>query len=66
MVDEKQLARMEAIVLSMRPGGAAKSQLLNPAGSTGRQRRRRGYCDVNKFITQFEQSQEDDAKQLLV
>ena len=58
MVDEKQLARMEAIVLSMTPAERKNPKLLNP------QRKFRiakgagvDIAVVNRFIKQFEQSQ---------
>ncbi|MCM1039206.1 MAG: signal recognition particle protein [Ruminococcus sp.] len=58
MVDEKQLARMEAIVLSMTPQERQNPKLLNPsrkhriANGSGVD-----ISVVNKFIKQFEQSQ---------
>ena len=58
MVDEKQLARMEAIVLSMTPAERQNPKLLNPSR---KHRIARGagvdIAIVNKFIKQFEQSQ---------
>ena len=58
MVDEKQLAHMEAIVLSMTPAERKNPKLLNP------QRKFRiakgagvDIAVVNRFIKQFEQSQ---------
>ena len=58
MVDEKQLARMEAIVLSMTPAERQNPKLLNPSR---KHRIARGsgvdISVVNKFIKQFEQSQ---------
>jgi len=58
MVDEKQLARMEAIVLSMTPEERRKPKLLNPSR---KHRIARGagvdIAVVNRFIKQFEQSQ---------
>ena len=58
MVDEKQLAHMEAIVLSMTPAERRNPKLLNP------QRKFRiakgagvDIAVVNRFIKQFEQSQ---------
>ena len=58
MVDEKQLARMEAIVLSMTPAERQNPKLLNPSR---KHRIARGagvdIAVVNKFIKQFEQSQ---------
>ena len=58
MVDEKQLARMEAIVLSMTPAERQNPKLLNPSR---KHRIARGagvdIAMVNKFIKQFEQSQ---------
>ncbi len=58
MVDEKQLAHMEAIVLSMTPAERRNPKLLNP------QRKFRiakgagvDVAQVNRFIKQFEQSQ---------
>lgn len=58
MVDEKQLAHMEAIVLSMTPAERRNPKLLNP------QRKIRiakgagvDIAVVNRFIKQFEQSQ---------
>ena len=58
MVDEKQLARMEAIVLSMTPAERQNPKLLNP-GRKHRIARGAGVdiAVVNKFIKQFEQSQ---------
>ena len=58
MVDEKQLARMEAIVLSMTPKERQNPKLLNPSR---KHRIARGagvdIAVVNRFIKQFEQSQ---------
>ena len=58
MVDERQLARMEAIVLSMTPAERQNPKLLNPSM---KHRIARGagvdIAIVNKFIKQFEQSQ---------
>ena len=58
LVDEKQLARMEAIVLSMTPAERRSPKLLNPSR---KHRIARGagvdIAIVNKFIKQFEQSQ---------
>ncbi len=58
MVDEKQLARMEAVVLSMTPEERQNPKLLNPSR---KHRIARGagvdISIVNKFIKQFEQSQ---------
>lgn len=58
MVDEKQLNRMEAIVLSMTPQERQNPKLLNPSR---KHRIARGagvdISIVNKFIKQFEQSQ---------
>ena len=58
MVDEKQLARMEAIVLSMTPQERQNPKLLNPSR---KHRIARGAgvdtAVVNRFIKQFEQSQ---------
>lgn len=58
MVDEKQLARMEAIVLSMTPQERQNPKLLNPSR---KHRIARGagvdMAVVNRFIKQFEQSQ---------
>ena len=58
IVDEKQLARMEAIVLSMTPAERQNPKLLNPSR---KHRIARGagvdIAVVNKFIKQFEQSQ---------
>ena len=58
IVDEKQLAHMEAIVLSMTPGERQNPKLLNP------QRKFRiakgagvDVAAVNRFVKQFEQSQ---------
>ncbi|MCH5269555.1 MAG: signal recognition particle protein [Lachnospiraceae bacterium] len=58
MVDEKQLAHMEAIVLSMTPKERQNPKLLNP------QRKFRiakgagvDVAEVNRFVKQFEQSQ---------
>ena len=58
MIDEKQLAHMEAIVLSMTPKERRDPKLLNP-------RRKHSIAkgagvdisEVNRFIKQFEQSQ---------
>lgn len=58
MVDEKQLARMEAIVLSMTVAERQNPKLLNPSR---KHRIAKGagvdIAVVNKFIKQFEQSQ---------
>ncbi len=58
MVDEKQLARMEAIVLSMTQEERRNPKLLNPSR---KHRIARGagvdISMVNRFIKQFEQSQ---------
>ena len=58
MIDEKQLARMEAIVLSMTPAERRNPKLLNPSR---KHRIARGagvdIAVVNRFIKQFEQSQ---------
>ena len=58
MVDERQLARMEAIVLSMTPAERQNPKLLNPSR---KHRIARGagvdIAIVNKFIKQCEQSQ---------
>lgn len=58
MVDEKQLARTEAIVLSMTPAERKNPKLLNPSR---KHRIARGagvdIAVVNRFIKQFEQSQ---------
>ena len=58
MVDEKQLAQMEAIVLSMTPEERQNPKLLNPSRKN---RIARGagvdIMEVNRFIKQFEQSQ---------
>ena len=58
MIDEKQLARIEAIVLSMTPKERQKPKLLNPSR---KHRIARGagvdIAQVNRFIKQFEQSQ---------
>ena len=58
MVDEKQLARMEAIVLSMTIAERQNPKLLNPSR---KHRIAKGagvdIAVVNKFIKQFEQSQ---------
>ncbi|MBR1471223.1 MAG: signal recognition particle protein [Lachnospiraceae bacterium] len=58
MIDEKQLKRTEAIVLSMTPQERSNPKLLNP------QRKHRiakgagvDIAEVNRFIKQFEQSQ---------
>ena len=58
MVDEKQLKRMEAIVLSMTPAERQNPKLLNP-GRKHRIARGAGVdiSVVNRFIKQFEQSQ---------
>ena len=57
-VDEKQLARMEAIVLSMTPAERKDTKLLNPSR---KHRIAKGagvdIAVVNRFIKQFEQSQ---------
>ncbi len=57
-VDEKQLARMEAIVLSMTPQERRDPKLLNPSRK-GRIAAGAGVdiAVVNRFIKQFEQSQ---------
>lgn len=58
MVDEKQLARMEAIVLSMTPSERENPKLLNLSRKS---RIARGagvdISVVNRFVKQFEQSQ---------
>lgn len=58
MVDEKQMAQTEAIVLSMTPKERANPKLLNPSR---KHRIARGagvdIAVVNRFIKQFEQSQ---------
>ena len=58
MVDEKQLARTEAIVLSMTPKERQNPKLLNPSR---KYRIAKGagvdIAVVNRFIKQFEQSQ---------
>ena len=58
MIDEKQLARMEAIVLSMTPKERQNPKLLNPSR---KHRIAKGagvdIAQVNRFIKQFEQSQ---------
>lgn len=58
MVDEKQLARTEAIVLSMTPEERRNPKLLNPSR---KHRIAKGagvdISQVNRFIKQFEQSQ---------
>ncbi len=57
-IDEKQLARMEAIVLSMTPAERRNPKLLNP-GRKHRIAKGAGVdiAVVNRFIKQFEQSQ---------
>ena len=57
-IDEKQLAHMEAIVLSMTPEERRNPKLLNP-GRKFRIARGAGVdiAVVNRFIKQFEQSQ---------
>lgn len=58
MVDEKQMARMEAVVLSMTPAERRNPKLLNPSR---KHRIAKGagvdIAVVNRFIKQFEQSQ---------
>lgn len=58
VVDEKQLARMEAIVLSMTPAERKDPKLLNPSR---KHRIAKGagvdIAVVNRFIKQFEQAQ---------
>ena len=58
MIDEKQLAHMEAIVLSMTPKKRRDPKLLNPKR---KHRIAKGagvdISEVNRFIKQFEQSQ---------
>ena len=58
MIDEKQLARMEAIVLSMTPKERQNPKLINPSR---KHRIAKGagvdISVVNRFIKQFEQSQ---------
>ena len=58
VVDEKQLARMEAVVLSMTPEERQNPKLLNPSRK-GRIAKGAGVdiAVVNRFIKQFEQSQ---------
>jgi signal recognition particle subunit SRP54 len=57
-IDDKQLARMEAIVLSMTPAERKEPKLLNPSR---KHRIAKGagvdIAVVNRFIKQFEQSQ---------
>ena len=61
-VDDKQLAHMEAIVLSMTPAERKDPKLLNPSR---KHRIAKGagvdIAVVNRFIKQFEQSQNDEA-----
>ncbi|MDD3204827.1 MAG: signal recognition particle protein [Lachnospiraceae bacterium] len=58
MVDDKQLSRMEAVVLSMTPAERQNPKLLNPSR---KHRIAKGagvdISVVNRFIKQFEQSQ---------
>lgn len=58
LVDDKQLARMEAVVLSMTPAERSNPKLLNPSR---KHRIAKGagvdIAVVNRFIKQFEQSQ---------
>ena len=58
MIDEKQLARTEAIIFSMTPAERKNPKLLNPSR---KHRIARGagvdIAVVNRFIKQFEQSQ---------
>lgn len=58
MVDEKQLSRMEALVLSMTPQERQNPKLLNPSRKS---RIAKGagvdMSVVNRFVKQFEQSQ---------
>lgn len=58
MIDEKQMARMEAIVLSMTPQERRNPKLLNPKRKF---RIAKGagvdISVVNRFVKQFEQSQ---------
>ena len=58
MIDEKQLARMEAIVLSMTPEERRNPKILNPKR---KHRIAKGagvdIAVVNRFVKQFEQSQ---------
>ncbi len=58
MANEKQMGRMEAIVLSMTPAERSDPKLLNPSR---KHRIARGagvdISEVNRFIKQFEQSQ---------
>lgn len=58
MVDEKELARTEAIVLSMTPAERRNPKLLNPSR---KHRIAKGagvdIAQVNRFVKQFEQSQ---------
>lgn len=58
MIDEKQMARTEAIVLSMTPQERTNPKLLNPSR---KHRIAKGagvdISQVNRFIKQFEQSQ---------
>lgn len=58
VVDEKQLARMEAVVLSMTPEERQNPKVLNPSRK-GRIAKGAGVdiAVVNRFIKQFEQSQ---------
>ena len=58
MVDEKQLARKEAIVLSMTPQERRNPKLLNPSRKHRIAKGAGVYISVvNRFIKQFEQSQ---------
>ena len=58
MIDEKQLARMEAIVLSMTKEERSNPKILNPRR---KHRIAKGagvdIAVVNRFVKQFEQSQ---------
>ena len=58
MIDEKELARTEAIVLSMTPAERKNPKLLNPSR---KHRIAKGagvdIAQVNRFVKQFEQSQ---------
>ncbi len=57
MIDEKQLARTEAIIMSMTPAERENPNLMNPSRKN---RIAKGagvpIADVNRFIKQFEQS----------
>ena len=61
MIDEKDMARKEAIILSMTPKERANPDLLNPSR---KKRIAQGagvdIAEVNRMVKQFDQTQKDD------